>query len=257
MAVYLDLVMVLNFLVDFLLLMGANRLSGFGAGWKRCVFAAVLGSAYSGACLLPGFRFLGNTLWRTVFLGLMGIIAFGLNRSAVKRSGLFILLSMAMGGIALGLGRNDFGMLLICAGITWLLCRIGFGGQAGGREYAHVTIQEGERTVRLVALRDSGNCLRDPISGEQVLVIGPEDARMLMGLSEEQLRDPMGTVLSRKIPGLRLIPYNSVGQAGGMLLAKRMQNVQVDNWKGSALVAFAPERIGTGDVYRALTGGAI
>ena len=71
MRVYLDLVMGLNFLVDLLLLLGTNRLSGFPAGWKRTVPAAALGAMYSGGCCLPGFYFLGNTFWRLVCLGLI------------------------------------------------------------------------------------------------------------------------------------------------------------------------------------------
>ena len=55
--------------------------------------------------------------------------------------------------------------------------------------------------------------------------------------------------------GLRLIPYNSVGQPGGMMLMKRFDNVKMGDKKGSALVAFAPERIGAGQVYQALAGG--
>ena len=70
-TVYLDLVMLLNFLVDFLLLLGTNRLSGFPAAPGRCALAAVFGSIYAGCCLLPGFRFLGNFLWRCVSLCLM------------------------------------------------------------------------------------------------------------------------------------------------------------------------------------------
>ena len=36
MAVYLDLVVLLNYLVDFLLLLGTNRLSGFPLAPGRC-----------------------------------------------------------------------------------------------------------------------------------------------------------------------------------------------------------------------------
>ena len=257
MAVYLDLVMLLNFVVDLLLLLGTNRLSGFPPGVKRCALAAGLGSVYSACCLLSGFRFLGNTLWRAVCLGLMGMTAFGLNRSAWKRCGVFLLLSMAMGGIALGFGRNDFGMLVLSAALVWLLCRVGFGKRIGGREYVRVLIREADRTVDLTALRDSGNTLQDPITGEQVLVVGPEAARKLTGLAAEQLRSPMETLVARPLPGLRLIPYSAVGQPGSMLLAKRFSNVQVGDHRGSVLVAFAPEMIGNGEVYQALTGGAL
>ena len=48
MEIYLDLVILLNFLVDFLLLLGTNRLSGFPAAIGRCALAAALGALHSG-----------------------------------------------------------------------------------------------------------------------------------------------------------------------------------------------------------------
>ena len=106
MKIYVDGVMLINFLVDFLLLLGTNRLSGFPSGAWHCAAAALVGAVYSGACLLPGFRFLGNFLWRCVSLGLMSVMAFGWDAGALKRGSIFLLLSMAMGGIALSLGRG-------------------------------------------------------------------------------------------------------------------------------------------------------
>ena len=45
--IYLDLVMVLNFLVDFFLLLGTNRLSGFPAQpWRCAVCVPVLPCLY-------------------------------------------------------------------------------------------------------------------------------------------------------------------------------------------------------------------
>lgn len=257
MSVYVDVVMILNFLVDFFLLLGTNRLSGFPPGLKRSAAAAALGAVYSGACLLPGFHFLMNTLWRFVSLAMMAVIAFGWNKSALSRGGLFVLLSMALGGIAMGLGGGSFWMLLLCAGGVWLLCVIGFGKSAGQREYVPLSISYGENRVNLIALRDSGNTLRDPITGEQVLVIGAEQAVRLTGLTEQQLRSPLETAAQRPIPGLRLIPYRAVGQPGGMLLALRFRDVQVGSRRADALVAFAPEAVGKGECYQALTGGAI
>lgn len=255
MRVYADLVMVLNFLVDLLLLLGANRLSGFPPGVKRAALAATLGAVYSGACLLPGFRFLGGTLWRLVSLGLMAVIAFGWNRPALKRCGVFVLLSMALGGIAVGLEGSGFWVLVPAAAGVWFLCRIGFGGQIGGREYVPLEIRHQGKSVQLTALRDSGNTLRDPITGEQVLIIDAEAARELTGLTEDQLKRPLETLST--LPGLRLIPYRTVGNPGSMLLAMRFQDVMVGNGRGAALVAFAPQEIGRGEGYRALTGGAV
>ena len=255
MIVYLDLVLLLNFAVDLLLILGTNRLSGFPPGLLRGIWASALGAVYAAGCLLPGFSFLGGTLWRFVFLGLMGIIAFGLNKSAWKRTGIFLLLSMAMGGIALGMGKSDVSMVLLSALGVWLLSRIGFGGSVGGKEYIPITITEGERSFSAIALKDTGNSLRDPITGEQVLILGPEAAGRLLGLSPEQLSRPMESMMGIPSRGLRLIPYNSVGQPGGMMLGKRFMHVKMGDKRGSALVAFAPERIGAGQVYQALAGG--
>ncbi len=255
MRVYLDAVLALNFAVDWLLLLGTNRLAGFPPGLLRSAAAATLGAGYGALCLVPGFSFLGRTLWRMVFLGLIGMTAFGLNKSAWKRTGIFVLLSMAMGGIALGLGRNEFPMLVLSALGVWILSRISFGGTVGGKEYVPITIREGERTVSVIALRDTGNSLRDPITGEQVLILGPEAAVRLLELSPAQLNRPLETMMSQSGRGLRLIPYNAVGRPGGMLLAKRFTDVKIGENRSGALVAFAPEKIGVGQVYQALTGG--
>lgn len=255
MEVYLDLVMVLNFLVDFLLLLGTNRLAGFPAQPGRCAGAALLGAVYSGACFLPGFRFLGNVLWRIISLAFMGILAFGMNATALKRSGLFLLLTMALGGIALCSGRGDLLSVVLCACFCLLLSAVSFGGQAGGRAYVPLQIVSGDRSASLIALKDTGNTLRDPITGEPVLVISAAAAGRLTGLTQQQLRQPMETISHRILPGLRLIPYHSVGNAGGFLLAKRFEHVVIGGKRQSALVAFAAEGLGNGEHYQALMGG--
>ena len=255
MVVYMDLVMVLNFLVDFLLLLATNRLAGFPSGTWRCAGGALMGAVYSGACLVPGFRFLGNLLWRCVSLGLIGMMAFGWDASALKRCGIFVLLSMAMGGIALSLGRGDLLSVVLCGVFCLLLSWISFGGQVGGREYVPLKILYEGRSASCIALKDTGNTLRDPVTGEQVLVISLEMANRLTGLTEQQLRHPLETLALRPVPGLRLIPYRSVGNAGGFLLAKRFDDVTIGEKKQSALVAFAVEGLGKGEVYQALTGG--
>ena len=257
MQVYIDLVMGLNFLVDFLLLLGTNRLAGFPAQVCRLLPAAVLGGIYGGACLLPGFRFLGNLLWRLASLGLMAVIAFGWNPGAWKRCGVFVLLSMALGGIAQSFEKVNFPALILAAAGVWLLCRVAFGETVGSREYVPVEIRYGGKFVRLIALRDSGNTLRDPITGAHVLVISADAAEKLTGLTEKQLRTPLETLALGPVPGLRLIPYRAVGQSAGMLLAMRFDDVKIGPNRQNAVVAFAPEGLGRGEVYQALTGGMV
>ena len=257
MGIYLDFVMVLNFLVDYLLLLGTNRLAGFPPGWGKAAAAALLGSVYAAACLLPGLSFLGNTLWRTVCLALMAGIAFGWNRSAVRRGAVFVLLTMALGGIAVGLRQTGFGMLAASALGLWGLCRVSFRGSLGQREYIPVELTWKERKMRLTALRDTGNQLRDPITGEQVLVAGADVAQELLGLTAQQLRDPAELLGSGALPGVRLIPYRAVGQRGSLLPALRFRGAKIGNLRTDPLVAFAPEALTAGKAYQMLTGGAV
>lgn len=254
MVVYLDILLILNFFVDFFLLLGTNRLSGYPPGGRRAALGAALGAVYGCACLIPGFSFLGNTLWRTVSLLLMGFIAFGFQKNAVRRCVLFYLLSMALGGVALGLGKGSAWTLIGGAAGVTLLCIFGFRGYMG-KHFVPVELCYGGQKISLTALQDTGNSLRDPLTGQPVLVIGSDAANKLTGLTADQLRDPAGALTA--IPGLRLVPYRAVGRESGMLLALKMENVKIGSFRGSHMVAFAPEGLGENGEYQALTGGRL
>lgn len=253
MKLYLDLAILLNFLVDLMLLLGTNRIAGYPWGMKRCFLGAVIGGLYGGLCLVPGFSFLGNTLWRTVFLVLMGGVAFGFHPTSLRRILLLVFLSLALGGAALGMGKVSFLGTVAGAGLVALVCTFGFGG--GSQELVEVELCRGEKRLCLLALRDTGNTLTDPVTGKSVLVADADSAKTLLGLTRDQLADPVATVASGILPGLRLVPYRAVGVAGGMLVAMRLEGVRIGNRTEDTLVAFAPEGLGGNGKYRALTGG--
>ena len=255
MNVYVYGVMALNFGVDLLLLLGTNQLSGCPGNGKRLIAAALLGALYSGGCMLSDFRFMGNILWRIVSLALTGCIAFGWDRSSVRRSGVFSILSLALGGLASAMGRPDLKVLPLAAVGLWCLCRLSGCDPTGNRAYVPLEIQHKGRKIKLLALRDTGNTLRDPVTGNPVLVINPEAAYQLTGLTEKQLRSPLETLTKNPLAGLRLIPFRTVGQCGGMMLAMVPETLVINGRKSSGVVAFAPENFGETGVWQALTGG--
>lgn len=250
MPVYLDVLMVLNFLVDLLLLVGTNRLSGHPPGVKRAVLAAALGGVYGGVCVVPGFTFLAGTLWRIVSLALMAGICFGFCRDALRRGILFVLLSMSLGGVAVGLESGSFWTLLLAAGAVCLMCLIGFRGKMGAQ---YVPVQIGDYCF--TALRDTGNTLSDPLTGQEILVVSAKIGQKLLNIGDGELADPVKAM--EKVPGLRLIPFHAVGRSGGVLPVKRFEDVRIGSWRGSCLVAFAPNELGQGKPYEALTGGVL
>ena len=249
---YIDILMLLNFAVDLLLLLAADRLCGYSGGWKRRILAAVLGGIYGGVCILPGMEWIGGFWGRLISLGLISGVAFGLRQDAIRRGVMFVFFSMALGGIALTFGVGGFWMILMGAAVVVLMCLFGLRGKVGSK-YIPVTIRGERGSVDFLALHDTGNTLVDPISGQQVLVASAGIAMKLLGIAAAELKDPVG--LMGKVSGIRLIPYQGVGTEGSLLPARRFEEVTIGNKHGSCLVAFVPHELGKGEAYEALTGG--
>ena len=180
------------------------------------------------------------------------ILAFGVGDTALYRGAIYLLMNAAIGGFSAGFERNELIVLFlgaVCIGIISVFASDEGLISAG----VPVELCYGSKRLRITALRDTGNTLRDPITGRPVLVIDADSARELTGLSAQQLKSPADTMCSGIIPGLRLVPYKTIGNTGGLLLALKLNDVKIGSWRGKSLVAFAPETIGNG--YEALTGG--
>lgn len=249
---YLEVLWIVNFLVDFLLLIATNRLSGYPTAKIRVLLSAVIGGFYGCICVLPGLFFLAGTIWRLVILGIMSWIAFGINKDFLRRSVLFVFLSMALGGVALGIEHGGFLSILLCAAFVCMMCMFGLRGRFGS-QFLPVEIQHNGKCHRFTAMIDTGNKLTDPITGQQVMVVSSGLGHRLLGSEELAFSDPVAAIES--INGGRLISYHTVGKGEGLLAAKRFQNVTIGKWHGDCLVAFSPQELGRGEAYEALTGG--
>ena len=244
----------LSFAVDALLLMAAGRLCGNRLRILRLFIAAGFSSIYIGICLQPEFYFLGNTHWRVVCLTITAVIAYGVSWAGVRSGIAFAFLYLVLGSGVLAVGNGGiFGTLCSLGGMIVLLY-IGILLLKREGNYIPVELTYGDKHLCLTALRDTGNALCDPVTGQQVLVVGGDIAMELTGLTKEQLSKPVESV--GVISGLRLIPYHTVANSG-FLLAMRLHNAKIGSWRGSAVVAFAPEVLNREGMYQALTGGAV
>ena len=240
----LILVMGIVFLVDLLLLCTIARMGKRKGKTVRYLVSAFFGTCFAAATLLPGAEILSWWGIHILSLLLMALMAYGLKRESLCKTILFVLLHLSLGQVSTGT-RGMISMLLGAVGIT-LACLL----MRSKDKMVPVELTYRDKHLRIQALRDTGNTLLDPVTGQTVLVVSREVARELTGLSFAQLENPVQTIGA--IPGLRLIPYRTVGNAG-FLLALRLQKVQIGTWQGSTLVAFSPQQLGTH--YEALTGG--
>lgn len=257
MRVYLDLVILLNFAVNYGLLRASARLTGASPGLWRLGLGAGVGAVYAGLCVLPGLTFLSGNLWKVVFLGLMVMTAFGVGWQQMRQGVVVLCLSLAMGGALLCLGLGGLWNILLAVLVIGLLA-VFFcsGAMTHAGQLVPVTISLGGKQVALTALRDSGNTLKDPFSGRSVLVAQADAASRLLPVEAGALSDPAGAMERLLALGhrCRLIPYRVLG-GEGMLLAVQCDRVTV-NGKGAApMVAFAPGQLSPQNTYQALTGG--
>jgi len=170
---------------------------------------------------------------------------------------MFILLSFAMEGVVNGAGDGSAWTAVLSAVLVIALCIFAFRNGLERGCYVPVELSFGGKHIKLTALRDTGNILRDPITGASVLVVDFKISQQLTGLSRQQLRQPIEVMRQPPFPGLHLIPYKTVGQSMGLILGVRISSVRIGSWQGGLTVAFAPEEFSSIGEFQALTGGTV
>ena len=85
MVVYLDALFGVNFLMNYLLLVGAARLSAVQIRRGRLAAAAALGGLYAVGVYLPQLQWLQASGMKLVVAACMVLCAFGTGRGALRR----------------------------------------------------------------------------------------------------------------------------------------------------------------------------
>ena len=245
---YVGFVMILNFFVDLLVLCGTDRLVGLGMPVKAAIPGAAVGAVYAGICLLTSLALLTGTAARIIVLLVMALLTYGVD---LRAWAMFVMMMITIGGITTGFAYIGKWELMVCVlcGVVMLVTakRVGFRSILVPMELSYQ-----DKSIQVMALCDTGNGLRDPITGESVIVVSPQIAFDFTGLTKQQLSKP--TEYLSSLPGGRLIPYRAVGTDSGFLMATRFPMVKVGKRKSSALVAFAPAGFQTDGSFQALIG---
>lgn len=280
MVVYLDQAFLLNFLADGAALWVTARLAGLPARRGRIALAAGLGGAYGALCLLPPLAVLGGMLPQ--LLAACGLVAltFGRRGPLPRQVLLFYLLSCTMGGAlvaAVRLVRESGGaevlkllnwkVFFLVGGLCYLVLSVVFRGGARhalAGELVPVSVILGEKRAEFSALLDTGHTLRDPTTGQPVLIAqvaalvplwSPDQRAILVKLEREGAARCMEKL---EEPGRwRLLPYRAVGVSAGLLLCFRADGVTIGGADlGPLTVALSPTAVSDGGGYAALWGGS-
>ena len=253
--IYADSVFLLDLIADYFLCLVSARACGLILRRGRYLAAAFLGAAYSVAVYLPGMSFLTHPAIMVCVGLLMGLVSFGGEKRVIKCCAVFLAVSAAFGGAIWGIclaggiklpapGRVLLLAFALCYALLSLVTRNI--AVIPERARAEVCVTLGEKTVRFVALLDSGNALTDPIDGAPVMVASPNALAALF--ASPLPSDPIALVTD--VPELagraRLISFSSVG-GRGLLGAFRPDSVTVSgDRKEKILVAVSCNVCGDG-----------
>jgi stage II sporulation protein GA (sporulation sigma-E factor processing peptidase) len=151
---------------------------------------------------------------------------------------------------------SDAQLLLLCAAGEYLLCcTVTALTRRSGSATVPLLLRCQGRRVLLRGLVDSGNLLRDPLTGKSVVVVSPEAAGPLFpaGLrpTPEELHRPeevCARLAGEWEPGrVRLLPYHAVGTEQGLLLAVRLDALEVNGKRyPNRLAALSPSPLAGG-----------
>lgn len=276
-TVYADLLFMINFSMDLLCMFFVARLLTRRFSLLRATFASAMGGLYAVASLFSPLENTIGTLIDVLFCLIMCVITFA-NRherptSLLLISAAYFLSSMLLGGIMTAIFNlmNQASPPLDALSESgdmplWLFALVAAASSAvtwiGGRflrtraqvTSAEVEIRLGKRKTVVRAMCDSGNLLRDTVSGKPVIVsdlrsavnLLPVDCPAIAEWNTETVAELPLSVASR----VRMIPMGTAATEG-ILFALRPDSItirtgnQIKN--ADALVGFADIRCASGE----------
>lgn len=262
MTVYIDSLFLLDFVVDYLLLLLTGKVTGSPLRRWRLVLAAGLGGCYCVLCVIARLPVLSHPVFKLAVAVLLVLLAYGHCRGLLRCILIFLALSAAFGGGLYALELMTGTPLTLSLPSILLFSGVAYGvlslagrklARHGPAQLRKVTVSLNDRSATLTALVDTGNTLTDPMTGQGVPVAEGTALAALLP-PQADFRCPAQCFPSLPDPArFRLLPYRSVGVDSGLLLAVRVDALEVDGKPcPNRLIALSPTPVSDTGAYQAL-----
>ncbi len=279
MVVYLDVLFAVNAVMDYATLAAAAGLAGVHVKRARLLIAALLGGGY--ALLAAMWEWLAWFPLRIICGIGVCVSAFGGKQPLRRLCLLYFLVTAAFAGFAMALGAATGRRLLLGAGyyialpLRLLLLAMAVSYAVSGiflrgdalhgpirREVETLRIQFRGGEISARVLHDTGNTLKEPMSGRPAVVLDRGCAENLLGqyagildgLSTGNAVGRLAALPPELARSFGLLPYSAVGTEQGLLLYFRPDHVcRADGKPLDCVVAISPKPLGQGK-YDGLVG---
>ncbi len=248
-VVYVDVLLALNIFINFFLLMTTALITKTNVKRLRILCASVVGGIYSLSILLPMSSSVLSGVLRFVFSLIIVAVAFRIKnlRSFLRYWGSFFLSNFAFAGIMLAVwfalkppgmvysnGAIYLNVNTLTLVIGTIICYVILGAiskftakNAPDSHICEIEIEMFSKKVRLKALIDTGNSLKDSFTGDPVVVVQGDYIKSILPDEVRKFAE------NKKIPEnedyikqVRLIPCSTVN-GEGVLASVRSESVRI------------------------------
>lgn len=250
MTIYLDVILLENLCMNYIILFATGLINRVKIkAWKLFV-ASLIGGVYSILSFAPVLEIYTNFLFKVILSVVMVYISFHPQnvKQLFKELIIFYLVSFAFGGCAFALlyfikpqdilarngvltGTYPIKIALLGGIVGFVIVNIAFKvvkGKLSKKDmFCNVSIFINGKEKQIKAFIDTGNLLKDPISGIPVIVV---EVSELEEMIPKEIVENLNEILQGKdtkvlteIPEdyklkFRIIPFSSLGKQNGLLL---------------------------------------
>lgn len=242
-GIYIDVLILQNMAMNFFLLYLLSRVSNNSSKWWKLILASFIGSIYVIVIFIPSLHILYSLIFKMIVSFIMVFVGFTPKniKKFIKLVLIFYTEAFLLGGGIIGLFYLVYGdihaldsafllskisgeFIIVGSFITTLFVKIGFDVFESYYKdqdlKVELDIYINGKSCTLKGFVDTGNYLRDPVSGEKVVVsylnalkdIIPVD-KLYSGEIENNEELDNDDIISR----VRIIPYKAIGVENGIL----------------------------------------
>lgn len=269
MTIYLDVVLIENLCMNYIILFATGYLLKRKRNHLRLILSAFIGGVYSILAYMQILEIYSNFFLKIILSIVMVYIAYHAKtiKNLAKELLFFYLTSFVFGGCAFALlyfiKPEEIFMLngsyvgtyplkiAILGGIVGftitVICFHFVKAKLSKKDvYCSICIFFGEKQITTTALLDTGNMLKDPITSMPVMVVEKD---ILNNILPNSLLNHLDQIIGGDVPKevyedenleyirrFRVIPFSSIGKTNGMLLGFKANKVLIEQEETNRII---------------------
>lgn len=260
MTIYVDVVLIENVLMNYIILFATSVVLKLKIKQKRLIIASILGAIYTIIAYISDLQIYSNIFLKLILSLVIIYIAF--NPKSLKQLSkyvfMFYLTSFVFGGAAFAiiyivkpqeilknngliLNTNSLKIIFTSAIVAFVSITIGFklvkNKMSTKDIYCNIKIKLNQKEIETKAMIDTGNLLKEPITNTPVVVV---EHTLLYECMPKEILNNIENILGgdfneipeniqkEYIPKLKVIPFSSLGKQNGMLLGIKAEKIIIN-----------------------------